>query len=123
MRSHFLIAALVTISSLGQVKAQDAYIADSNELAAKQVVIAGTKKGKCTPEMPMLKPGVYSLELQATADANFVLDSEELGLHMEVAPGQTQATLFTFVKGNFNFVCGDKALLETKRTRGMFMVM
>lgn len=123
MRLQIYLGILVGTLVLSQAKAQDAYAVNDSNLESKPLVIAGTKKGKCTPEMPMMSPGVYSIELQATADKTFVLDSKDLGLHMEAARGQTQATLLTFAKGNFDFICGDKSLTENNRTKGMFMVM
>jgi hypothetical protein len=136
MRTQLLIAALAVIGFTVQVKAQDAFFADESASAeastldqfatkATVVVIAGTKKGKCTPEMPMLKPNVaYEIQLQATADKTFVLNSTDFNMHLKAAPGKTVSQVIIPSKeGNFNFICGDQALPEKQRSQGMFMVM
>ena len=131
-----LLVAIATFN-LGTVAfAQDSYYGDeasadasaesiqAERLAPKVIVIAGTKKGKCTPEMPMPKPNTpYEIQLQATADKTFVLDSDDLGLHLKSAPGKTTSKTVTFNKGDYGFVCGDETVPANKRTQGMFMAM
>lgn len=136
MRIQLFVTILAVIGLNVQARAQDAFFADESISAevssidqgtakATVVVIAGTKKGKCTPEMPMLKPKVaYEIQLQATADKTFVLDSSDFNMHLTAAPGKIASQVITPSKeGDFNFVCGDQALPEKQRTQGMFMVM
>ena len=114
MKYKFLIMALVTATTVGAANAQ-----------AGTTVVTGTKKGKCAPEMPMVKAKQpVTIQLKATKDKSFLLHSAELNLHMVAAPGKTATAVVTFpTKGDYGFVCGDVALPENKRTQGMFMAM
>ncbi len=114
MNYKLLLLTLLTVSTVGATSAE-----------AGTTVITGTKKGKCAPEMPAVKPKVpVTIQLKGTKDKTFMLHSALLNLHMVAAPGKTATAVITLPsKGHYSFVCGDVALPENKRTQGGFMAM